>query len=281
MSQKTIVVFGATGHQGGAVLRALQQKGSWQVRALSRNPASESAQALKAQGVEVVKGDMDDDGSLTKAFQGAYGVFSVQGTDQGIETEIRRGIAVADAARKTRIEHFVYSSVGGADRQSGVPHFESKWRIEEHIRKIGLPATVVRPVFFMDNFRKPVMRALVLALIRRNVPPQKPLQMIASDDIGKWVATAFANPEDFIGKSEEIAGDELTYTQIVRTFRRNKWFAGLPFPLTGIILNRLPYDVRKMFEWFGFDGYKSDLAALRTRHPDFLTLDNWLKNHRI
>lgn len=278
MSQKTIVVFGATGHQGGAVLRALQQKGGWQVRALSRNPASESAQALKAQGVEVVKGDMDDDASLTKAFQGAYGVFSVQGTDQGIETEIRRGIAVADAARKTGIEHFVYSSVGGADRHSGVPHFESKWRIEEHIRKISLPATVVRPVFFMDNFRKPVMRTLVLALVRRNVPPQKPLQMIASDDIGKWVAMAFANPEDFIGKSEEIAGDELTYTQIVRTFRHNRWFAGLPFPLPDIILKRLPYDVRKMFEWFGSCGYKSDLATLRTRHPDFLTFENWLKN---
>ncbi|MFU4219449.1 NmrA/HSCARG family protein [[Pseudomonas] boreopolis] len=276
MTLNTIVVLGATGQQGGAVARSLIADGRWQVRALSRHPDSGTARRLAADGIQVVVGDMDDPASLQAAFAGAYGVFSVQGTDQGGEVETRRGIAVANAARAAGVQHFIYASVGGADRRSGVPHFESKWRVEEYIRDIGLPASIVRPVFFMENFVKPSLRVVLLALLRSYVPQGKPLQMIATADIGKWVAHAFANPKVFIGKAEEIAGDALSRAQIIMAFKRHGWSAGLPFPVPRLLLRPLPHDVRRMFTWFGEAGYEADIPALKARHSDWLSLDDWL-----
>lgn len=273
---KTIVVLGATGQQGGAVARALATDGRWRIRTISRNPDSDAARRIAASGMEVVAGDMDDAASLGRAFDDAYGVFSVQGTDQGGEVETRRGIDVADAAKATGIAHFIYSSVGGADRRSGVPHFESKWRVEEHVRDVGVPASIVRPAFFMDNLTKPSMRFLLIALLRAYVPKAKPLQMIAVEDIGKWVAHAFAHPETFIGEVEEIAGDELTRPAIVAAFKRHGLSAVLPIPLPRLAFRPLPYDVRKMMEWFGTDGYTADIAALRARQPGLKTFDQWL-----
>lgn len=276
MALKTIVVLGATGQQGGAVARSLAADGRWQVRALSRHPDSDTARHLAADGIRVVVGDMDDPASLQAAFAGAHGVFSVQGTDRGGEVETRRGIAVADAAQAAGVGHFIYASVGGAERRSGVPHFESKWRVEEHIRGIGLPASIVRPAFFMENFLKPSLRAVLLALLRAYVPAEKPLQMIATADIGKWVAHAFAHPGVFIGKAEEIAGDELDRAQIIAAFGRHGWSAGLPLPVPRLLLRPLPHDVRRMFEWFGQAGYAADIPALKARQADLLALDDWI-----
>ncbi|RDD70874.1 NmrA/HSCARG family protein [Paracoccus versutus] len=273
---RTIVVLGATGQQGGAVARALSNDKHWRLRALSRNPKSEAARQLEEQGFEVVAGDMDDPASLRTAFKDAYGVFSVQGTDQGNDVERRRGVNVADAARAAGVRHFIYSSVGGADRSSGVPHFESKWAIEEHIRAIRLPATIVRPVFFMDNFTKPAMRLVLIALMRAYLPSQKSLQMIAVEDIGKWVARAFADPDSFIGRAEEIGGDAQTGAQVVAALKQHGWCSGLPFPVPKLFLRPLPYDIRRMFEWFGTDGYQADIASLRRRQPDPLTFQHWL-----
>jgi uncharacterized protein YbjT (DUF2867 family) len=195
---------------------------------------------------------------------------------QGGAVETRRGIAVADAAKAAGIGHFIYSSVGGADRGSGVPHFESKWRVEEYVREIGLPASIVRPAFFMDNLAKSSMRFLLIAMLRAYVPKGKALQMIAVEDIGKWVAHAFANPDTFIGAAEEIAGDELTRPEIAAAFKRHGQSAGWPIPLPRLAFRPLPYDVRKMMEWFGTAGYTADFAALRARQPDLKTFDQWL-----
>jgi len=275
-SPKTIVVLGATGQQGGAVARALLAEGRWQVRAISRNPNSEAARRLAGRGFEVAAADMDDPASLRAALKGVHGVFSVQGTEQGGDVETRRGVAVANAALAAGVGHLVYASVGGADRRSGVPHFESKWRVEEHVRGIGVPATILRPVFFMDNFAKPAMRAVLIALMRAYVPREKPLQMIATADIGRWAARAFADPGTFVGRAEEIAGDELTRPQIVATFKRHGWSAGLPFAAPKLLLRPLPHDVRRMFEWFGAAGYAADIPSLRARQPDMLTFEDWL-----
>ncbi|CAI1036414.1 NmrA/HSCARG family protein [Serratia quinivorans] len=276
MSLKKIVVLGATGQQGSAVARSLATDGRWQVSALSRNPNSDTARRLAASGIELLAADLDKPASIRQAFAGAYGVFSVQGSEGGGELETRRGVAVADSALASGIEHLVYASVGGADRRSRVPHFDSKWRIEEHIRQIGIAATILRPVFFMDNFVKSSMRTVLITLLRSYVPKAKPLQMIATTDIGNYVAHAFANPDIFIGKAEEIAGDDLTREQIVTVFKRHGWSAGLPFPVSRLLLRPLPYDVRRMFNWFGEAGFKADIPALKARHPDLLTLTDWL-----
>src|SRR5215204_4627383 len=150
--ERLIVVCGATGKQGGAVARSLLERG-FQVRALTRNPQKQEAQALADQGAEVAQGDMEDRSSMERSLEGAYGIFSVQNFwETGYDGEVQQGKTVADAAKAAGVEHLVYSSVGSAHRQTGIPHFESKWEVENHVREIGLPYTILRPVFFMQNW---------------------------------------------------------------------------------------------------------------------------------
>src|SRR5688500_1717530 len=158
--ERVVLVVGATGKQGGAVARSLLDRG-FHVRALTRDPHKPEAQALDEQGAEVVQGDMDDRSAMDRALEGAYGVFSMQNFwETGYDREVQQGKTVADAAKAASVEHFVYSSVGSAHRQTGIPHFESKAEVEEHVREIGLPYTILRPVFFMQNWE--MMREMVL-----------------------------------------------------------------------------------------------------------------------
>src|SRR4029077_5754669 len=146
---KIVLVTGATGRQGGAVIRHMLPKG-WKLRAFTRNPASHVGQDLARQGIELVQGDLEDPATLPAALRGAYGVYSVQDFwAVGEKREISQGKNLADAAKKAGVQHFVYSSVGGAERKTGIPHWESKWEVEKHIRSLGLAATVIRPAAFM------------------------------------------------------------------------------------------------------------------------------------
>ena len=148
--ERLILVCGATGKQGGAVARSLLDRG-FRVRGLTRDPQKPEAQALAEQGAEVVQGDMEDRSAMDRVLEGAYGVFSVQNFwETGYDREVKQGKTVADAAKATGVEHFVYSSVGSAHRQTGIPHFESKWEIEEHVRQIGLPYTILRGCYELD-----------------------------------------------------------------------------------------------------------------------------------
>src|SRR5215218_9722039 len=151
-AERLIVVTGATGKQGGAVARSLLNRG-FRIRALTRNPQKPEAQALADQGAEVVQGDMEDPSAMERLTEGAHGVFSVQNFwETGYDREVQQGKTVADAAKAAGVEHFVYSSVGSAHRQTGIPHFESKWEVEEYVRQIGLPYTILRPTAFMQNW---------------------------------------------------------------------------------------------------------------------------------
>ena len=147
--ERLILVCGATGSQGGAVARRLLDRG-FRVRALTRDPQKPEAQALADGGAEVVQGDMDDRSSVEEVLEDTYGVLSVQNFwETGYDREVQQGETVADAANAAGVEHFVYSSVGSAHRRTGIPHFESKREVEEHVRELGLPYTILRPVFFM------------------------------------------------------------------------------------------------------------------------------------
>ena len=150
---RVFAVVGATGQQGGATARALLKSGAG-VRALVRDPQSAPAQALAQQGAQLVRADLNDVASVRAAFTGVDGVFAMTtfATERGTEGEVERGTAIADAALQAEVSHVVYSSVGGAERHTGIPHFESKRRVEEHLESLDLSATFVRPTFFMDNF---------------------------------------------------------------------------------------------------------------------------------
>src|SRR5438477_537963 len=180
-TNKTVLVTGATGRQGGAVIRQMLSRGS-KLRALTRKPGDVAALELTRQGVDVVAGDLEVPDSLGPAVRGAYGVYSVQDFwAVGEKREVQQGKNLADAARKAGVEHFVYSSVGGAERNSGIDHWESKWEIEKHIRKLGLPATMLRPVAFMENYYVDAVEIGILkGKLMDPVRGDKPYQTIAA-----------------------------------------------------------------------------------------------------
>jgi uncharacterized protein YbjT (DUF2867 family) len=279
---KTVLVAGATGRQGGAVVRHMLPKG-WKLRALTRSPGGPAARDLERQGVEVAQGDLDDPASLERAVRGVYGVYSVQDYwTVGAKREVQQGKNLADAARKGGVAHLVYSSVGGAERNSGIDHFETKWEIEKYIRQLGLPATILRPAAFMDNYyidqvEIGILKGKLMDPIRRD----KKYQTIATDDIGAFVALAFERPDPFIGLELEIAGSELTNPEAAEVFSRVLGkpvkFQKLPMLMVRLVLGKEFY---QMFDWFNRAGFQADIAGLRQRFPEvhLRTLEEWLRD---
>lgn len=277
--EKIILVTGATGHQGNAVARALLAEG-WSVRALVRDPAKASAVELRRLDVELVKADLDDSASLERACAGCYGVFSVQASMIPAATsgEVRQGKALAEAARRAGVEHFVYSSVGGANRQTGVPHFEAKWQVEQHIRALDLPATILRPAFFMENFTTYFPPSLEngVYVIRMPVSPKTSLAMVALADVGAFAAIALANPREYVGLALDVGGEVSTMPKAVGRMRAHfdKPFAFDPLPIEAV--RSFSTDLALMFEWLDHSEQKLDLADLRRRHPGLMSLSDWL-----
>ncbi|MCQ8239759.1 NmrA/HSCARG family protein [Rhizosaccharibacter radicis] len=210
-----VLVFGATGQQGGAVAAALAANG-WPVRALVRDPDGSGAQRLRSAGVALHPGDLGDPDSIRAAMRGVHGVFSVQpssgqGDAYGVtdEQEIGWGRSIADIARTEGVQHLVYSSVNAAGEPTGMGHFDSKTEIEEHIRRSGLRHTIVRPAAFMELLMLPGM-GLDQGRFSFFLRPDQKGQLIAVQDIGTIVADLFAAPDRHAGRTIEIAGDEIT-----------------------------------------------------------------------
>ena len=280
MNNKIIAVTGATGQQGGAVARKLLAEG-WQVRALTRDVDKPAAQELKALGAEIVPGDMDNRAELDAAFKGAYGVFSVQNywlPNVQYEGEIKQGKNVADAAKATSVQHLVYSSVGSAHRGMGQKHFDSKWVIEQYLHTLDVPYTILRPVAFMDNNNW--RRAYILSgtYTGMGLRPEKGVQTIAVEDIAVFVALAFANKKDYLSKTIELAGDELTESQTVEVFSK---VIGRPVTLAAPSgQSWAPEEEAKAaFNFFNGEGYDADIPTLRKLHPGLLTLEGYLRKN--
>jgi uncharacterized protein YbjT (DUF2867 family) len=281
MNKKIIAVTGATGQQGGAVARKLLAEG-WQVRALTRDTDKPAAQELASLGAELLPGDMENRTELEAAFQGAYGVFSVQNfwlPNVGFEGEIRQGKNVADAAKAAGVQHLVYSSVGAAQRGMGQKHFESKWIIEQYIQSLDLPYTIFRPAFFMGNYNWSRAQILNGTFVGMGLQPEKGVQNIAVEDVAVFVALAFAEPEQYLGKTIELSGDELTEPQIADTFTK---VIGRPVkrvsPTAGGGRSS-EEEMIAMFNFFNNVGYDADIPALRKIHPGLLTLEQWLRKN--
>ena len=280
-SEKTVLVAGATGRQGGALIRHMLPKG-WKLRALTRSLSNYAAQELKRQGVEVVQGDLEDPASLARAAHGVYGIYSVQDYwSVGAKREVQQGKNLADVAKKAGVQHLVYSSVGGAERSTGIPHWESKWEVEKYIRGQGLPVTILRPVTFMETYYiDQVEIGILKGKLTDPVRAGKPYQTIATDDIGAFAALAFERPSEFIGKELEIAGSELTNLEAAKIFSgvlgKPVKFQKLPLPLVRIVLGKEFY---QMFSWFNESGYKADIAGLRQKYPEvrLQSLEEWLR----
>src|SRR5919205_685088 len=213
VNQRKILVTGATGQQGGSLARLLLQN-KHKVHALTRNTQSAAAQDLRNKGANIVKGDLDDSDSLKRAVKDVESVF-LMGTpvEDGTEGETRRGQLVADIAKEHSIEHLVYSSVANADKNTGIPHFESKYKVEQHIKNLGLPHTIIGPTFFMENLLGPGLKQGQLAL---PLSPSSILQQSALQNIAEFSALVLERRKPFLEKRIDIASDEVTGEQAAR-----------------------------------------------------------------
>lgn len=269
----SILVTGATGKQGGAVARYLVKSG-FKVKALTRRPDSAVAGFLKSLGIDLVRGDYDDPKSLEPALEGTWGVFAVQNTwEAGVEREEEQGKRFAEMARKKGVQHFVYTSVGSADRKTGIPHFDNKWRIEETVRSLKFPFyAILRPVFFMENFlSKPVLDGILDGKLQMGLKPDTELQMIAVDDIGKFSLLLFEQYEELNGLELDIAGDELTMAQTAAILSpvvgRKVDFVEVPKEN----IRKMSEDYAIMLEWFDRVGYNVDRTTLISKYGIPLT----------
>lgn len=278
-TKRTVLVTGATGKQGGAVARRLLGTG-YSVRAFVRDADRPAARELAALGAELAVGDFDDPRSLDAAVRGVHGVFCAQPgdlPDPRPEVNARRGRTVVDAAADAGAAHLVYSSAAAVGRGADVGHFEAMAEVEAHIAASGVPATVLRPTFFMENWSYLMpeahdgVRAGALAL-----DADTPLQMIAVADVARIAAEAFDGPDEFVGAHLELAGDELTVRQIADAFTAAD---GVPTRIARTPADELrasaPY-LADFFAWLNETGYQADLTALRHRWPDLHTFPTWL-----
>ena len=271
-----ILVTGATGQQGGAVARALMNKGR-NIRVMTRH--TEKAAGLAKAGAEVVKGDLTNQADLQTALRGIYGVFAMSTPfEAGMETEVRQGVLLADAAKQAGVAHYVYTSVNGANRHSGVPHFDSKWEVEQHIAKIGLPATILRPPFFMDNFTT-VAKPSPEGVLTMPMRPDKKLGMVAVRDIGQFGAAAFSRPKDFLGEAIDLGGDELTIPEVAALLTKamGRSIRFHEFPLDQVEA-AMGHDLATMFRWFNDVGYAIDVPGVTQKFRIPLTsFAEWVK----
>ncbi|HEX4401265.1 MAG TPA: NmrA/HSCARG family protein [Galbitalea sp.] len=275
-SASRVAVVGATGQQGGSVVDALVGEGIG-VRALVRDPGSVAAQALLARGVDLVKGDLTDPASLESLLSGVDGVFAMSTPIDGTDVEVTAGKAIADAAARVGVPHVVFSTVGGAERNTGIAHFESKRRVEEYIDTLGLHSTFLRPVFFMENLLGFGVSLEDGALVvRLPMPDGVTLQMVAVRDIGKAAAAILKGGTAVEGKSIEIAGDELTGGQIASAIGTH---LNVPARYEAMPLEAVASfgDTADMFRWFSeTPSYQANFVGTRELVPDLLDFPAWL-----
>jgi uncharacterized protein YbjT (DUF2867 family) len=300
MMPGVLLITGATGKQGGSVIDAILSSpapaSEFTLLAVTRDTSAASAKKLAARSpsIKLVQGNLDDTPSLFRAAEEVaqkpiWGVFSLQvsmGKNVTVEGEIQQGKDLIDESIKHGVQCFVYSSVerGGDeaswDNQTPVPHFQSKYHIERHLRdaagdKMGW--TILRPVAFMENLQ-PSFPTKVFMTALRDTLDGKPLQWVAPSDIGFFAGQAFANPEEWNHKAIGLAGDELDFAGISKAFL-NK--TGAPIGTTfGFLGNALKWGVPElnvMMKWFASDGYRADVQKLRSVHPALMDMETWLE----
>jgi uncharacterized protein YbjT (DUF2867 family) len=278
-TNRLIAITGATGSQGGAAARHLIANG-WRVRGLTRDAKGRGAQKAAALGVELVEGDMGDPAALDRLVQGAYGTYAV--TDffrNGLQKEVQQGRAVADAAARAGVSHFVFPSLALSEQNTGVPYFEAKVAIERHIAQVQLPATILRISIFMEDlvvakYAPPIWWGTV----RRTVGPDKRLFWVAVDDVGAIVAKVFADPQAHLGRTVMLAGDFKSFNEAREIFKRvtGKTPRAISAPLW-LVRRVVNADLVPMWQWLGQHPVEGDMGPVRALHPQIRDMESWLR----
>jgi len=249
------------------------------IRTITRNPDSDKAKKLKEQGVEVMKGDFSDSDSLLKAATGMDTVYAMTTPfETGTKAEVKQGIAIADAAKKANVGHFIFGSVASADRNTNIPHFDSKYEVEKHIVSLDMPYTISRPVFFMDNYFSPwFLPAIKEGTVKLAMPANRLLQQVSVKNIGAFVAALVERREKVFSKRIDIAGDELTGDETAAILSKA---SGSEIKYEGFdpeFMRKDNADFAKMFEWFNDVGYDVNIQKLHDDYPEvkWQKLSDW------
>lgn len=282
---RRVLVVGATGNQGGAVVDALLEMDKpYDIRGLTRDAESAAARELSERGVEMVEGDLEIKESLREAVAGVDTVFAVTNFwTSGYESQVLQGKNIADAAADAGVVHFILSGVGSHDQDTGIPHFESAWEIDQYIQQLELPNTVLKPVFFFQNLEA-MSDDILDGTLAMPLAPDVSLQMIDVADIGRAAAHAVDNPDDFIGERIDLAGDEKTLEEMADAFS-----AVIETPVKPVHVpieqarEQLGDEMTDMFDWFNRVGYSADIHALEhdifgftfARLEDYLIANDW------
>jgi uncharacterized protein YbjT (DUF2867 family) len=307
--RKIIAVIGATGAQGGGLVRAIQadRSGSFAARAITRNPNSEKAQALKASGVEVVTADADDPASLERAFAGAYGAFCLTNFWEHFspERELAQARNQAQAAKQAGLQHVIWSTLEDTRKwipledtrmptlmgKYKVPHFDAKGEADGIFKELGVPTTCLLTSYYWDNliyFGAGPQRGPDGVLAVTFPMDNKKLPGIAVEDIGKCALGVFRRGKEFIDKTVGIAGEHLTGQQIATALtealgqevRYNnvspEVYRSFGFPAADDLGNMFQFK-RDFNEYFC--GARN-LEFSRSLNPELQTFRDWLAIHK-
>jgi uncharacterized protein YbjT (DUF2867 family) len=280
---KVIAVVGATGLQGRAVVRRLLAEG-WRVRALTRDPEGKQARPLGDLGAEVVKADAADRATLEPAFAGAHGVYSVQNHHiSGYDGEIEQGRNVADAVASSGVRHLVYASAGAAVSKTGVGSWDTKVEVTEHARRVGVPMTVLRPTAFMELMteKRFYPQASVWHLMPKLMGEKRPLGWISVEDLAAVAATAFADPDAFVGRDIGLAADVQSIEGCRAIWRDVTGKPPRRLPMPRWLFERFSgTDETTMWCWLRENEVDFDTGPTRAIHPGAMTVREWLAARR-
>lgn len=281
--ERLVVVCGATGRQGGAVARSLIGHG-WRVRGLTRKPKQSKAHDLVAAGAEMIAADMEDPGSLRAAFEGAYGVFSVQnGILSGFDREILQGRNVADAAKQAGVSHLVYASAGTGESGTGIASWEAKLEVERHMRRLDLPFTSLRPRALMELMTD---RSFYPAVGTWRIWPRlsgedRPIAWLAVEDVGHVTAVVFDDPRSHLGRTLDLAGDVKSLAECRSLYREVMGDDPRTFPMPMWLFDRFTrHDVTDMWRWLRDGRVALETEPTLRLHPGALTVHDWLVKTR-
>ncbi|QIR36208.1 NmrA family NAD(P)-binding protein [Tolypothrix sp. PCC 7910] len=277
MSDK-ILLIGVTGGTGGNVVKGFLEQGITNLRAITRkiDLNRPSLAKLNDAGVELVAANLDDADFLTAAFTGVAAVYchATSGDSSKADPqEVERAKQVARAAKQANIQHFVYNSAGGAERNSGIPHIEQKYQVEQILKAAGLPTTMLRACLFMEEFWKKYTRPSILkGTFPFSIQPDNPLHLITTKDMGRVAAYVIQHPSQYIGREIELAGDVLTPKQMAEAFSQAQGIKVIHKETPAwIFLLLWQKELFNLIQWYRHQGYQADVQQLRKEFPGILT----------
>jgi len=273
-----VLVVGAAGRQGGAVALEMLKRGHV-VHAFTRNPDKKAIQSLSNQGAKIVQGDLLNKNSIEQAAEDVDFIFGMTTPfESGVEAEARQGIHLVEVA-KAKGKKLVYSSVAAANQNTGIPHYESKWKVEQHIKKVLPEATVIAPVHFMENLTTMQLQPLREGKYASALRPETKLEQLSLEDLGAFVCMLFENGERLAGQRFELASDKLSGEEAAAIVAR---LTGKPIHYVQIPLEAIRQKdagLAMMLEWLDKHGYKVDIPALKSKFPEIRwhTFESWIK----